>query len=351
MSGIMKGLGKILPIVLGAAAIIFTAGAAIPAIGAVLGSTLGLSAATVAGGFSGVVGSALADVGLTGTIGDVIGGAVAASGIGAAAGGALAAVTGKNIVSGMASGAETGALAGGVGGALGLTSVASGAASRAADLGGAAGDGMTSDLNLATADGGGTAASSGAAGAVTPAMGGVQIGAGTSYSPTGGFEAASGADTTAGSGVASSGAAGSTAAANSVTGMPVAADAPSATPQGGGLLSNLFSKGGALGNGGLGQVISGVGQGLGTAQAAQDQVKGQQALQTSAAAITKNNYDGSAGSSGFMLTPAKQPNGLPSPAQAFNPTSRWVYDPTQQRLVLIPGSNTASGVTASVPNT
>lgn len=123
MSGVMKSLGKIFKpiwkvlkivavVVLAAAAIYFTAGAAIPALGAVIGT----------GGLAGAASGAVAAVGIstTSTLGAALSGAITFAGYGAVAGGVMAAVTGKPILKGMSQGALSGAIMGGVGGAVGL---------------------------------------------------------------------------------------------------------------------------------------------------------------------------------------------------------------------------------------
>lgn len=115
MSGVVKSVGKVFrkavkvakkvaPIVLGAAAVYFTAGAALG-----LTPTLGAAASSLVGGS--VLGSS--------TLASVVTGAVTQAGYGAAIGGLAAAATGKSISKGMGTGALTGAVTGGVTGGLG----------------------------------------------------------------------------------------------------------------------------------------------------------------------------------------------------------------------------------------
>lgn len=115
MSGVAKGVGKVFkkaakvvkkvaPIALGAAAVYFTAGAALgfaPTLGAAAGSLTG-------------------SLGLSGTLGSVVTGAITQAGYGAAIGGLTAAATGGSISKGMQAGALTGAVTGGVTGGLGM---------------------------------------------------------------------------------------------------------------------------------------------------------------------------------------------------------------------------------------
>lgn len=115
MSGVAKGVGKVFkkavkvvkkiaPIALGAAAIYFTAGAALG-----FAPTLGAAASSLTG-----------SLGLSGTLGSVVTGAVTQAGYGAAIGGLTAAATGGSITKGMQTGAVTGAITGGVTGGLGF---------------------------------------------------------------------------------------------------------------------------------------------------------------------------------------------------------------------------------------
>lgn len=116
MSKIVKGAGKVfkkvvrvtkkvLPYALGAAAIVFTAGAA-------------LGVAGMAGGWSAAAASIGTTIGGTGTLGTVLTGAITQAGIGAATGAGLAAVTGKNIGKGVRTGAAIGAATGAATGLL-----------------------------------------------------------------------------------------------------------------------------------------------------------------------------------------------------------------------------------------
>lgn len=343
MSGVFKSLGKILPIVLGAAAVIFTAGAAIPAIGAIVGT----------GGLSGAIGSVLGSLGIeaTSTLGTVLTGAASGAATGAALGGVEAAVTGKDIVSGMEGGMGTGALAGGVMSGFGaLTGAgptvapdASGPAAPTTAASGAAGDTGLTGATVST-----TPVTSG------PLPGIAQTGAATNGS--GGLLTQGPGITPVAASGASTGAAGAATPADlpgfqtpqapsavqpsfdvAPAGTPNAPPAPSS---GGGLLSGLFGKDGMLGNGGLGYVVGGVGSALIQGQTAEDTLKGQQQTAQQARDAVTSNYGQNPGTGAYTpggnMNAAGTPSGLQSPSQAFNPTSRWVYDATQKRLVLVP---------------
>lgn len=94
---VVKHAKIILPVVLGAAAIYFTAGAALGA-----------------GGISGLVGQ----LGLGSTLSSVLSGAVTQAGIGAALGAGTSLLTGGNVGKGALAGAAAGAVTGGITGAL-----------------------------------------------------------------------------------------------------------------------------------------------------------------------------------------------------------------------------------------
>lgn len=98
---------KIVGVVVGAAAAIFTAGA-----------SLGISA--FAGGWGGAVSSLAGSLGLSGTLGTVLTSAVTAAGYGAMTGGALGLVTGgpKGLLEGAGMGLGTGLVTGGIAGGL-----------------------------------------------------------------------------------------------------------------------------------------------------------------------------------------------------------------------------------------
>jgi len=100
---VTKVVKKIAPIALAAAAIYFTAGAALG--GAGWGATVGAAVRGMAG---------------TGVLADVLAGAVTQAGFGAVLGGAIGAVTGKGILKGAQYGALGGAVTGGATGAFGM---------------------------------------------------------------------------------------------------------------------------------------------------------------------------------------------------------------------------------------
>jgi hypothetical protein len=101
---------KILPYALAAAAIVFTAGAAIPSLGAAMGMG--------AGGWLGAASSLTSAMGLTGTLGTIATSALYQAGFGAVIGGAISGITGGDITKGMQMGALGGAVSGGITGAL-----------------------------------------------------------------------------------------------------------------------------------------------------------------------------------------------------------------------------------------
>lgn len=115
MSGVVKGVKKtfkkvanvakkVAPFVLAAAAVYFTAGAA-------LGATAGWGA---------TVGGMTQSLGLTGTLGNIVTGAATQAGYGAAIGAATSAITGGDMADGALYGALGGAVTGGVTGGLGI---------------------------------------------------------------------------------------------------------------------------------------------------------------------------------------------------------------------------------------
>ena len=115
MSGVVKKvgkvfkkmkLGKILPIALGAGALIFTAGA-----------MLGVPA--MAGGWGGAVGKVTSTLGLSGSSANIIGGAATMAGYGSLTGGVLGKVTGGSFTEGMKKGAMFGGAGGAAMGAIG----------------------------------------------------------------------------------------------------------------------------------------------------------------------------------------------------------------------------------------
>lgn len=123
MSGVVDAVGKVfkavfnvakvvVPIALGAAAIVFTGGAALGVAGP-LGAGFGSAISGLAG-----------TLGLTGTLGAAFTGALTYAGYGAVAGGLTSLVTGGKFLKGVEQGALYGDIAGGVGGALGLVSPA-----------------------------------------------------------------------------------------------------------------------------------------------------------------------------------------------------------------------------------
>lgn len=105
---VVKVLKKVVPIILAAAAIYFTAGAA-----------LGVTAAwgTAAGAGTGIAAGITSSLG-TGIIGSTVSGAVLSAGYGAAIGGVVSAAGGGSFSQGAKSGAITGAITGGALGAI-----------------------------------------------------------------------------------------------------------------------------------------------------------------------------------------------------------------------------------------
>jgi hypothetical protein len=127
VSGVIKGIGKafksvlkvakiVVPIALAAAAIVFTAGAAIPALA---GTVLG-------GGLAGAASGLVTTLGLStgGVLGGAFAGALTYGAYGAAAGGIISAVSGGSVLKGMQKGALTGAAVGGIAGGTGLIEAA-----------------------------------------------------------------------------------------------------------------------------------------------------------------------------------------------------------------------------------
>ena len=112
---------KIAPIVLAAAAVYFTAGAALT------GGGFGTAAWTQAA-------SAFTSgtLGLSGTLGSVVSGALTQAGFGAAIGAGVSAITGGNIMKGAQMGALTGAVTGGIGGYMNAPQVGAAGAADAA---------------------------------------------------------------------------------------------------------------------------------------------------------------------------------------------------------------------------
>lgn len=115
MSKIVRGIGKVFrkvvkvvkrvaPLVLAAAAVYFTAGAA-----------MGL-AGTAGAGWGAAAGTISSTLGATGTLGSVLTGAVTQAGYGAALGGMISKAQGGSFSEGAQSGAAVGAVTGGVGG-------------------------------------------------------------------------------------------------------------------------------------------------------------------------------------------------------------------------------------------
>lgn len=104
---VLKTVKKVAPIVLGAATIFFTAGAA-----------LGIPG--TAGGWGGAVSSLVETVGLDGVLGNALTGAITQAGYGAAMGGMVSALGGGDVSDGAGIGALAGAATGGTMGALGM---------------------------------------------------------------------------------------------------------------------------------------------------------------------------------------------------------------------------------------
>ncbi len=106
-----KALKKVWPIALVAAAIFFTAGAALAPAGSWLSGM----------GWGKVASTLVTKVGIKGTLGKVLTGSVAGAGWGAAIGGGVSAATGGSFTEGARSGALSGAITGGLAGAAGWT--------------------------------------------------------------------------------------------------------------------------------------------------------------------------------------------------------------------------------------
>ena len=106
-----RALKKVWPIALAAAAIFFTAGAAIAPAGSWLSGM----------GWGKVASTLVTKVGIKGTLGKVLTGSIAGSGWGAAIGGGISAATGGSFTEGARSGALSGAITGGLAGAAGWT--------------------------------------------------------------------------------------------------------------------------------------------------------------------------------------------------------------------------------------
>lgn len=68
------------------------------------------------------IGSVLGSIGITGTMASVLGGAISSAAVGAGVGGLTAAISGKDVWSGIKGGALTGAITGGIAGGLGMIS-------------------------------------------------------------------------------------------------------------------------------------------------------------------------------------------------------------------------------------
>lgn len=128
---VVKSAKIIVPVVLGAAAIYFTVGAAL--------------------GVTGTAGGWLSSsLGLSGTLGSVVSGAVTQAGYGALLGGGLAAVTDGDVGKGLLEGALAGAVTGGITGAITAPAIAaSSGATGATGPGTTAGGGLPSELGLA----------------------------------------------------------------------------------------------------------------------------------------------------------------------------------------------------------
>lgn len=293
---------KFLPYVLGAAAVVFTAGAALGLMPVLMAAGGG----SAFGAFGAAVSSGLASVGITGTLATVLGGAVVGAGFGSAAGGALAGVTGGDIDKGMQTGMLVGGAAGGVAGGLGLTGVG---------LGGAPGSGasmLASDATAATGAG-----LTGATSPVTPVT--------TTALPN-----IAGSNVTDGSVIA--GANANTAASASANAAKAATVAADAAKSGGGLTSNL---GGAAPY--LGPALVGLGSSLGT--------ENQTDINKQTQDYTSSNYGVPSAtgtppvSSGGLLTQSATPTDLQTPRQAFSPTARYVFDNASKKLVLVNGAS------------
>jgi hypothetical protein len=350
MSGFVKSLGKILPIVLGVAAVVFTAGAALPlTVGALVGT----------GGFGAALSGVTASLGLDGVLGSVLTGAVTSAGFGAAGGALLSGVTGGDPLKGAESGMVTGAIAGGAMAGLGaITGTAATAANAASN--GAAGEangggdfiGTGVKSTASTADSLPDVAGNAGTAANGPA--GISTGGLTSQVTTDGSMPAYAPASTPQ--VATNGVAGNSSPAlpdvhlpgqvyTGADGVKYTSDgqrwnAPAASP-------GLFGNGGLLGNGSAGYLLAGVGQGLLGGQDQADKARydataaktALNATQQNYGAATVSNPDGTTTTSGFngggLLTPGTpKPGGFQAPQAAFNPTQRWVFDPGTKKLVL-----------------
>jgi len=331
----------------------------------------------------------MADLGLTGVLGDVVAGAVTSAGFGALTGGAMAGITGGDILKGAETGALTGAATGGLLGGLGVTSLASDAASSAATRASAAAgaaDPTGGYVGTTTADTG--VAADGVAGSTGTASTTAST-AGTVAAPTGASA------TVASNGVGSNGAGGLLTQAPGATpytptntpnvassgtagtSTPAVGSLPSVTTPGntyvgqngltytsngsswvapaasGGLMSNMFGSGGMLGNGGAGYLLSGLGQGLMSGSDIADKAGYDASAATATRNATASNYgstqtlnaDGTAATPtqvGGVLGKAAPNTGLPTPAQAFNPSARWQFDPVSKKLVLVAAPGTGA---------
>ena len=131
---VIKTIKKIAPIILMAAAIYFTAGAALAAVPAAAGATVATTAAATtaagsAGIFGGISSAIVSGLGVTSpVIAGVINGAVTYGITGAAMGGVTAAITGGDIGKGILYGGLTGAIGGGISGGFAGQAAAAAAA-------------------------------------------------------------------------------------------------------------------------------------------------------------------------------------------------------------------------------
>lgn len=303
MSGISKGLGKfgkILVPVLGIAAIVFTAGAALPAVGALIG----------AGGFGSAVAGGVASLGLTGTVASALTGAVTYAGYGAAAGALTSLVSGGKWAKGAQQGALIGAATGGVMGGLGLGGL--GQAKLGAD-----GNWATGAQGFPESSGIAPTASAGPATGQTTTLG----------ARTGLFNQTPLATPTSGPG---------TDVANSTPLAPnTVISNPAATPttaSGGGIMGFLGTPGGGEMGGALLKGFGGAFTGQADADAALN-------LQRQQQKYVAGNYANPSGVG--LFKPAQPTTGGRSPTQAFPQPQpalgyTYEYDPATRRLVKVP---------------
>jgi hypothetical protein len=302
MSGILNAIGKVFKSVVKVVKKIALPALAIGAVVLTGGAALGALPA---------VSSVIGGLGLSSGVSAALTSAVTSAATGAGIGALGAAVTGKNILSGAAAGAGVGALSGGLLGTGGLFGAK--VASAAAD-----------PLSIS-----GAAAANDAALSGLPGFGGA-VGAGT-------------------------GSVASTVAAQAAGAIPtIAPVAPAAAAApGAAQIGAAATRGGLLGNLGrsltsptvIGQVIAGVGSGIGQATAVKDAAKAAQAERDAISSnygVTNGTYSG-----GGLLRTSSLSDGSnrPTPTQRFDPRTyggQYQYDQTQGRVVFVPNTPVAA---------